>query len=50
MVKACMPIITKKALRYELGVHATKPWLIVIGQIVNSLPNLEVYVCFQKLK
>jgi hypothetical protein len=30
--------------------HIFEPWSIVIGQIVNLLPNLEVCVCFQKLK
>jgi hypothetical protein len=28
--------------------HTSEPWPIVIGQIVNSPPNLKACVCFQK--
>jgi hypothetical protein len=48
MVKVHIPTITKQALRYELGFHASEPWPIVLGQIASSPPNLEACVCFQK--
>jgi hypothetical protein len=30
--------------------YAFEPWPIVIGQIINPTLNLEVYVCFLKIK
>jgi hypothetical protein len=30
--------------------YVFEPWPIVIGHIINPSPNLEAYVCFQKLK
>jgi hypothetical protein len=30
--------------------YVFEPWPIIIGQIINPLPNLEVYVDLQKLK
>jgi len=48
MMKAHMLTITNLYMSWVF--HESKPWLVVIGQTINPLPNLESCVCFQKLK
>jgi len=45
----CLPLSSRQS-DMSWGFHASKLWLVVIGQIVNHPPNLEVCMCFQKLK